>query len=782
MAAESKLTVVLSAKDELTPTLEKAKQAVGNLAQESTGWMSKLSADIDTLNRMVAGFSAVVVSTAATITGSLTKAAIDFGKSSVSSFMDAEEAVTKLNKMLSNTGSSAESIQHLNSYITDLSRGSVVSTSNMQALAKQLATFDLSAEGIEQLLPALSNMAIAEKGLNASMADYVQIGQMMGKAVQGDVSGLRRMGFVIDDELVQAIRNATTEEERLAYINEILGRTYNDLAGEMQNSFAGQLQVAKNSIKEIQNAFGQATVENILQPLSDKLKDVFKDINWTELFTNDGVNGMVNGLTVMFQKAFESIPLIIDSLSDYLSIFFESLGNAISRTNPADLMKSLVHLGGVLLDAMILLIKKSFEMLSEHSDEINQVLADALNGILKRIPDMLDVAGLDFLSPFFQPIIDFFDQHPEITTNLLDFAETMGKVGFAIGAFNLTGGIANTVIDSIANLFNLFNDHPLMIILAALALLYTAWTEDWGGIQEKVQAVWEYIKPFFDWIGEQLAGIVAFWNEEIKPWLDEIWPLIVGVFDQIWASIQNFFQQNESELAILKDYWDIIWNAITSVIKIAWELIKGVIKVGWEFISGVIKAGLQILNGDWKGAWETIKETFSSVWKAIRQTLESVWNTIKDFWKKSLDEMLDIGKNLVEGLWNGINSMSGWIGEKISGFVNGITDKFKDLFGIASPSKVFAEMGKWNIAGLEQGMKEAVAGLDIPNIVADISGNFDNAMKAYTPQPAYVSTNGNTYDNSRSSSVSLGGVTINNGMDVEAVAQYIGATVANAIY
>lgn len=781
MAAESKLTVVLSAKDELTPTLEKAKQAVGNLAQESTGWMSKLSADIDTLNRMVAGFSAVVVSTAATVTGSLTKAAIDFGKSSVNAFLDAEEAAAKLNKMLSNTGSSAESIGELNKFITSYSKQTVASSANMTALAKQLSTFDLSAEGIQQLLPSLVDMAIAEKGLNASMADYVQIGQMMGKAVQGDVSGLRRMGFVIENELVQKIKNARTEEERLGYINEILGRTYNDLADDMKNSFAGQLQIAKNSINELQEAFGSATVDNILQPLATKLGDVFKDIDWTGLFTNDGVNGMINGLTVMFQKAFEAIPTIIDSLSDYLSIFFESLGNALSRTNPADLMKSLVHLGGVLLDAMILLIKKSFEMLSEHSDEINQVLADALNGILKRLPDMLDVAGLDFLSPFFQPIIDFFDQHPEIATNLLDFAETMGKVATTIGAFNLLGGVVGTVFSGIGDAIG-FLTSPLGLVLAALALLYTAWTEDWGGIQEKVQAVWEYMKPFFDWIGEQLAGIVAFWNDEIKPWLDEIWPLIVGVFDQIWASIQNFFQQNESELAILKDYWDIIWNAITSVIKIAWELIKGVIKVGWEFISGVIKAGLQILNGDWKGAWETIKETFSSVWKAIRQTLESVWNTIKDFWKKSLDEMLDIGKNLVEGLWNGINSMSGWIGEKISGFVNGITDKFKDLFGIASPSKVFAEMGKWNIAGLEQGMKEAVAGLDIPNIVADISGNFDNAMRAYTPQPAYASTNGNTYDNSRSSSVSLGGVTINNGMDVEAVAQYIGATVANAIY
>lgn len=781
MAAESKLTVVLSAKDELTPALDKAKQAVNNLSQESTGWVSQLSNQLDSLNRVVMGFSAVVVSTAATVTGSLTKAAIDFGKSSVDAFLDAEEAVSKLNKMLSNTGSSSESIAHLNSYINELSRGSVASNSNMQALAKQLATFDLSAEGIEQLLPALTNMAIAEKGLNATMADYVSIGQMMGKAVQGDVSGLRRMGFVIEKELVQKIKNAKTEEERLGYINEILGRTYNDLADDMKNSFAGQLQIAKNSINELQEAFGQATVENILQPLASKLGDIFKDVDWTGLFTNDGVNGMINGLTVMFQKAFEAIPTIIDSLSDYLSIFFESLGNALSRTNPADLLKSLSHLGGVLLDALLMLIIKSAQMISEHADEINQAIAGAIIGVLERIPTMLEAAGLDFLSPLFQPLVDFFSNNPELLTNLLNFAETMGKIALAIGAFNLVGGAVNTVISGIGTAIS-FLTTPLGAVLAALALLYIAWTEDWGGIREIVQAVWEYFEPFFNWIIEQLAGVLAFWNDEIKPWIDEVWPLIVGVVGGIMEALQNFFESNKTELAILKDYWDIVWNGIMAAVKIVWEVIKATIIAAWNVLSGFIKAGLQILNGDWTGAWNTMVGALEKAWHAINEGMRNIWDAIIKFWKSAVKEMLDVGRNLILGLWDGIVSMKDWIVNKISGFVKSITDAFNNGFEIGSPSKLFAQMGKFNIEGLEQGMKEAVAGLDIPNIVADISGNFDNAMRAYTPQPTYASPTGNTYDNSRSSSVSLGGVTINNGMDVEAVAQYIGATVANAIY
>jgi len=169
----------------------------------------------------------------------LTAGAVAFGKSAVTAFTEAEEASAQLAKMLQNTGNSKESIQDLEDYTKELSKGSVLAGSNLTAMEKQLATFDMSAEGIKQLLPALADMAVAEKGLNASMDDYVGIAKMMGKAVQGDVSGLSRMGFIIEEDVIKAIKNASTEEERLAMINDILGQTYSNLAAEMKNSFAG---------------------------------------------------------------------------------------------------------------------------------------------------------------------------------------------------------------------------------------------------------------------------------------------------------------------------------------------------------------------------------------------------------------------------------------------------------------------------------------------------------------------------------------------------------------
>ena len=60
--------------------------------------------------------------------------------------------------------------------------------------------------------------------------------------------------------------------------------------------------------------------------------------------------------------------------------------------------------------------------------------------------------------------------------------------------------------------------------------------------------------------------------------------------------------------------------------------------------------------------------------------------------------MLDIGKNLVEGLWNGINDAKNWVLGKIKGFGESILNGIKSFFGIASPSKLFKEQVGKNLA------------------------------------------------------------------------------------
>ena len=133
--------------------------------------------------------------------------------------------------------------------------------------------------------------------------------------------------------------------------------------------------------------------------------------------------------------------------------------------------------------------------------------------------------------------------------------------------------------------------------------------------------------------------------------------------------------------------------------------------------------------GEWLGA---AGEWIVSVGKSILGGIEAAWRwVIKEFdidnifelilimfnpvaWvKKIIPKMIEIGKEVLPGLWEGIkagwNNFWGNIEEFIDGFIQG----FKDGLGISSPSKVFAEIGEWIVQGLLNGISsrwEAVRG------------------------------------------------------------------------
>lgn len=71
--------------------------------------------------------------------------------------------------------------------------------------------------------------------------------------------------------------------------------------------------------------------------------------------------------------------------------------------------------------------------------------------------------------------------------------------------------------------------------------------------------------------------------------------------------------------------------------------------------------------------------------------------------------MLDIGRNIVEGLWNGIKNAGNWIKDKVKSFAKGILDGMKNALGIHSPSRVFRdEVGKYIALGVGDGFDKNI--------------------------------------------------------------------------
>lgn len=68
---------------------------------------------------------------------------------------------------------------------------------------------------------------------------------------------------------------------------------------------------------------------------------------------------------------------------------------------------------------------------------------------------------------------------------------------------------------------------------------------------------------------------------------------------------------------------------------------------------------------------------------------------------------MEVGKNIVQGLWDGISGAADWLWDKITGFCNGIFDGIKSFFGIHSPSKLFnKEVGRFLALGIGEGFDD----------------------------------------------------------------------------
>lgn len=138
----------------------------------------------------------------------------------------------------------------------------------------------------------------------------------------------------------------------------------------------------------------------------------------------------------------------------------------------------------------------------------------------------------------------------------------------------------------------------------------------------------------------------------------------------------------------------IIVNALVEALPV---IIRNILAVltNPTFIKQMINAGVQLLKAVISGIVSMTGTVISAAWDIIK----AIGGVL------SPSSLLNIGKDVVKGLWNGIQDMGGWLKDKIIGFVKDkIPGPIKSALGINSPSKVAAWLGKQVPAGLAKGI------------------------------------------------------------------------------
>ncbi|MEP0814523.1 MAG: hypothetical protein HRF49_07655 [bacterium] len=142
----------------------------------------------------------------------------------------------------------------------------------------------------------------------------------------------------------------------------------------------------------------------------------------------------------------------------------------------------------------------------------------------------------------------------------------------------------------------------------AIEVVKEAWAQALPGLL----SVWETLKAeFLDIFGETID------------WFKENWPLILATIKVVGAAIS--------------EWWSAWGPTLTNIFQLTWNTVKVIVKVALDTILGIVKVAMQLITGDWRGAWNTILETSKSIWNSIKQFISDQLNVIKNIVKNALD-------------------------------------------------------------------------------------------------------------------------------------------------
>jgi len=181
-------------------------------------------------------------------------------------------------------------------------------------------------------------------------------------------------------------------------------------------------------------------------------------------------------------------------------------------------------------------------------------------------------------------------------------------------------------------------------------------------------------------------------NEEVQAKLIAIWDKIKDFFKDAFTFIKNLVQ---TVFGTIQNVIYTVSTTISGIISTLWNTVTGIFQTAFNGIQAALQAFVTFFTNKWQGAWNLVQNIGTSFMTSITNILGGIVN---------------IGRNLIYGLWNGINAMKQWISNKITGFFSsGVLGSVARFLGINSPSRVFADkVGKSIVQGVAEGIdKEA---------------------------------------------------------------------------
>lgn len=383
-------------------------------------------------------------------------------------------------------------------------------------------------------------------------------GQDMGYMMDSLVKGVGRLSPMILDNLGIQV----SLEEATARAAEMFGVEADELDKAQQQ--AGMMDVVLEKLKtntasmpEVAGTAAQqwaalgVTFQNTKDSIGLALIPALQSIM-------ESLSGLINNMLPSLVDWFEgkAVPAI-QKVADAIGIFFEDIANG---RGPIEGLK----------DAL-------WKMLPPE-------LAAKITGIIDKVAE------------FAAKIQEFVSEH----------AEAFKAALIAIGAVIAGAAVAGAILSIAGTIAALAN--PITLIIVAIGLLAAAWTENWGGIREKMAVVWAWLQPIL---------------KLIRDWLAVNLPIAIQALTDFWTN---------TLLPAIQDVWTFIQNDLVPLFAALWELLK---------VAGTL--AITALTGLWQNV---LLPALRKVWEFIQNNVVPIFNRLN---------------TAVGGVSGAVESVIGWI-------------------------------------------------------------------------------------------------------------------------
>ena len=629
----------------------------GDTRLDTSGFTKGISSMTVAAGNLISG----LVSTATSKMAGLAKSSVSVGMSFEAS----------MSQVAATMGKSTEEIESLTKVAKEMGSSTKFSATQAADALNYLALAGYDADKAAEVLPSVLNLAAAG-GMDLAYASDLVTDAMASLNIEANKNNVDDFG----NKLAMAASKANANVSQLGEAILTVGGTAANLKGGTTELTTALGLLANVGLK---GAEGGTHLRNIILSLQSPTDDAAKLIQQLGLQVYDA-QGNMRGLDEILGDLNNRMVGMTQGQKD-------SIINRLFNKTDLAAVNGLLAAQGEQWDALAAQIDAAggaMEQMAETQQDNLQGVMTSMNSAFEG----LQLAVYERLEP---ALTDAGSWGVECIRTLTDALSNGGPEAMLSAAGGILSDLAAGIVEQLPGLaaagVNAITYLAQSLIAATPEMLTTGSSIVGSLVDSLSSALPRLLDTGIEMLSQLGAGLV----QGIPELLTQTLPLV--------ADLASGLRENAGEL--VDAGLELIFNLMQGLMDGLPTLI--------EYLPGIVSDLAGIINDNAPKLLAAGAHLIVMLGRGLLEALPTIIENIPQICKAIFDvftafRWLDIGSQIVTGLWNGLKS--GWTGliSKVQGLAQQLPDIVKKVLGIHSPSRVFSEIGMQTCAGLAQGM------------------------------------------------------------------------------